>query len=269
MKIKKILAILLSTSIVAALFVGCSGNSKSSKELNDLKEEVSALRFELDELYEYLYLEGFDDSGYFVGDGDEDFSKEKDKPSKEVEDFASQVEVINVGSFSTTYRHYVAVNVKNNSEAILDIDMNVNFYDADKNIIGTGNNSAYPIGPGQEYVLYVDNDTLPDSFDYEITAVKEDSKYVTYLTDKLSHTITTLDDKVIVTVTNDGETTINDANGIIVLYKDGKMVELDHLYLDIPKTGLLSGKTISQERKFYKAPEYDEVKFFVVAYNYN
>ena len=172
-------------------------------------------------------------------------------------------------SGALTLHGKLVVFVKNKNEVPVDMEIEVEFYDADNTIVGSDKESLSAVGKNSE--IAVDLWDTPDKFDnYKIYVDVEQSDKSCYV-DKLDVTHKDTKDQVAVQAKNNSSDEIDYITVSVVYYKDGKVVGYgDGIQSEI-KEGRSANFNIRHDwDKKYNNVKFDEYKVFInEAYSYN
>lgn len=186
---------------------------------------------------------------------------EKEEVVEAEEDLASQMEITEysmVNSIGDTY--YIMV-VKNNSSKTVELNVNATAKDADGNTIGATSSSENAVGSGREVCILNYFDGVKDATEFEYTlSVKEDEYYEDAVQD-LEIEESKTDEKVILTVTNNGSESARFVEAQALFFQAGELVFYDSAYITDDESEIKAGAMISNELNCYKG--YDEVKVFI------
>jgi len=165
-------------------------------------------------------------------------------------------------SYDTDFWHYAFLVLKNNSEFNLRITANVDFFDENGLIIGTDDTTIEAFEAGTETIMYFMPDEKFTKMEYEID-VKEEDWYECVVSD-LSYEVSKAKDKIILSVTNNGEEAARFVKGYVLFLKDGVIVGFDQNYFTDDDSEIKPGKTIKEEMHCYE--DFDSVKVYLAGY---
>ena len=146
--------------------------------------------------------------------------------------------------------NYAFLVVSNNSEYDLSLSVNANFYDADGNLVGAKSAGEDAVEHGQTILLYFMPDEEYASMDYEFD-VEEEKWYDCVLSD-LSYEATPAKDKVILSVTNNGEEAAEFVQANVLFFNGDQLVGFSNNYIVDDDSELKPGKTINKEMDCYE-----------------
>lgn len=179
--------------------------------------------------------------------------KDSDAPAEKgpgpEESIADKLDVTGY-SYKSDFSNYFFMVVKNNSELNAEISVEVNFYDDSGKIVGAKSGSQEALESGHETLLYFMPDEDYATVEYEITA-KEETFYECVQSD-LTYEATEAKDKIIVSVTNNGEKPAEFAQVSVLFFNGEDVVGFDQNYVTDDDSELKPGKTINKELDCYK-----------------
>ena len=150
----------------------------------------------------------------------------------------------------------VALIIKNDSEFSCMLNGAVTFKDASGNIVGSKDDLCIT-GAGAEVCMVFSNETPFETFDYKFTA---DELFLTTMTTSLTCEPSIVEDKVIVSMTNNNPEKTAVISTDILLYQGDQIVGNTYCFFDdIP-----GGDTSVEEANAFV--DFDNVKVFYTAY---
>lgn len=142
----------------------------------------------------------------------------------------------------TRYATYAFLAVKNNSEYNLDaLNADVTFYDDAGNIIGARQLCETAIESGQEVLLLLMPDEPYAKIEYEFSVLEQNIFECAW--SDLTYEVSEAKDKVILSITNNGEVSVDFARADIVFFSDGQVVGYDFDFATDVDNELKPGKT--------------------------
>ncbi len=171
----------------------------------------------------------------------------------------SQIEVTEYKTSGRTY-DYVAFELANNSEFDIRLEMNLLYKDADGNVIGADNETYILINIGDKAAVYFAVDELPETAEYTLSAMQQERLFsgVQYL----SYEYAMMSDKVIVSVTNDGDIPVQYVEATVLFFNKGKFVGATDNFLIDSQSEIKPGKKISKELELYDQV-FDSVQIYL------
>lgn len=207
--------------------------------------------------------------GIFGGDSEEEVIKNESNVSdietvEDVveEDFESKITVSAEYVYENTIGDTIyLIVVKNNSNETVKVNVNSTAKDADGNMIGANSASEDAIGAGEEscIICYFSGVEDAESFENTISIVK-DLVYESALPD-LSIEENRTDTKVVLSVTNNGDSPAEFVYANAVFFKYGEVVYYGSTYIVDADHEIKPGATVASEIDCYKG--YDDVKVFI------
>ena len=245
---KRIIAMVIAVVLAAALVTGCGQSKIVIPEVNT----SSAV-----------------DNGSVTGSGTNDnnvTSSAAPASSAEAIDTNKVAQGIKVEGvpFSTEYSNKLFLFLTNESGSDCNVTINVDFFGADGNIVGTtsGYIDAFQNGTTVAESFYCD-----DPFEkYEYSVSASDLSYYIPVDKDLSVEVSKATNKAIVSVTNNGTQIAKYPQYYAFFYKDGKLVYDNWGYCDDADSELKPGATERDEASCYE--DFDDVKVFVHSYAY-
>lgn len=162
-------------------------------------------------------------------------------------------------SYKSDWSNYFFMTIKNNSSLNADVFVEVNFYDSDGNIVGAKSGSQEAIESGHSVLLYFMPDEDYASVEYELTA-EEETWYECVQSD-LTYEATEAKDKIILSVTNNGEEAAEFVEASVLFFKGEDIVGFSQNYTTDSDSELKPGKTINKEMDCYQ--EFDSYEVFL------
>lgn len=159
--------------------------------------------------------------------------------------------------------YYTILTVTNNSDKVVKFEANFMAKDDLGNDIGATTADNKAIAPGQTACIWSTIDYTPDisSFDYTLT-VDEDTENRSIYDDVLLE-YNSVDDKVLITATNNGTDTAYYVWAQVLFFKDGQLVNFSEPMFTDDDSELKAGATSTQEAVCYSEGGFDNVKVFV------
>lgn len=171
----------------------------------------------------------------------------------------SQIEVT---EYKTSGRrnNYVAFELVNNSGFDLELEMNLLYKDAEGNVIGADNESRILVNSGDKTAAYFLVDKVPETVEYTLSAMQQERVFsgVQYL----SYEYAMMSDKVIVSVTNDGDIPVQYVEATVLFFNKGKFVGATDNFLTDSQSEIKPGKKISEELELYDQV-FDSVQIYL------
>lgn len=151
--------------------------------------------------------------------------------------------------------------IKNTSDYNLDITTYANFYNESGKLVGVNSSNISTLEKGYETMVnfYQDKDCLYAKYNFEIYK----SNYTKPVQSILSYKVSELSDKVILSVTNNGEENLDFVCADILFFKGDKIVGNDFTYFTDRDYELKTGKTLHKELYCYGS--YDSYLVFLNA----
>lgn len=178
----------------------------------------------------------------------------------ENKDLASQMIITEYSMENTIGDTYYILIIKNNSSETVELNVNAVAKDSSGKTIGAASSSENAVESGQEVCLlnYFDGVTDADIFEYTLS-VKEDKYYDPVYSD-LAVEESRTDEKVILTVTNNGSEPAQFVEAQALFFAGGELVYYGSTYITDDESEIKAGATIAKEIDCYKG--YDDVKVY-------
>lgn len=185
---------------------------------------------------------------------EESVSKTEDK------DLASQMSITEYSMENTIGDTYYILIIKNNSSETVELNVNAVAKDISGKTIGAASSSENAVESGQEVCLlnYFDGVTNAGTFEYTLS-VKEEKYYDSVYSD-LTVEESRTDEKVILTVTNNGSEPAQFVEAQALFFLGGELVYYGSTYITDDESEIKASATIAEEIDCYK--EYDDVKVY-------
>lgn len=242
---------LISLVLAGLLLVGVAGCSSGVSQ-----EEYDKVVAERDALLEQI--EGMDDSPEIPSEPVTNKADEKETPGAfEAESVLSKLEVSQF-SYSNDYWNYAFLTIKNNSEYNLDISANVTFYNEAGELVGAKNASQEAVESGYDTILYFMPDEAFATMEYELEVSEEDQ--FDCVQSELSYEATEAKNKIILSVTNNGEEAAEFVEASVLFFNGENVVEFSRNYITDDDNELKPGKTIMKEMDCYE--DFDSYQVF-------
>ena len=248
--------------IVILLLTGCAP-SVPQDQYDELLEQVNQLQGQLEEMQQTeepaAVPEEVPDLGEAVATvAPEPSPTEPPAGAFDETTVVSQIETKNYSCEISDYM-YGAVVLKNNSEFILNLEVNCVLYDADKNIVGTKAETIYALEPGYQTAYSFINDGDFDSFEVELSASEED--YYLPIMSSLAMEVSPAKDKAVVSVTNNGDKPAEFVQYVAIFFKGEEPVYIDWSYCVDDDSEIKPGKTQRSEARSFE--KFDSVKVYL------
>jgi hypothetical protein len=162
-------------------------------------------------------------------------------------------------SYSTKYWNYAFLVFKNNSEFNLNLSADVDFFDAAGNLVGTKSDDQEAFEVGTETILYFMPDEKFTKIEYELS-VEEEDRFECVISD-LSYETTDAKDKIILSVTNNGNEPAEFVEGSVLFFNGGDVVGFSRNYFTDDDHEIKPGKTIKKEMNCNE--NFDSVKVYL------
>ncbi|MBE7036600.1 MAG: copper amine oxidase N-terminal domain-containing protein [Ruminococcaceae bacterium] len=162
-------------------------------------------------------------------------------------------------TWKNSYYHYLALVVKNNSDIHCRLSANVQFKDANGNLVGVQEEEIMAFEAKQEACLVFANDIEFADFSYDFNVSQ--LKYYDCVTSAIAVDVITLPEKAIISATNNGSVAAEFLEYNILYLKNGKVVDRDWGFLTDDDSELKPGHKETEESRVYE--DYDEAKVFL------
>jgi hypothetical protein len=149
--------------------------------------------------------------------------------------------------WSVSRWHYVAYVLENNSDFLIQLDLQVVFKDSDGNTIGAKNDSLNAFEPGTQSALVFSNDEEFSSTDFRISTSEE--SWYTGVISAIDIDVSTTSDKAIVAATNNGEIPASFVQYIVLFFNGDNVVDYDWGYLSDSDFEIKPGRTEIGEQR--------------------
>lgn len=244
---KKFFAVLITLSMLTAALSGCAGLQKdpAADTVSEFVEKAdSALKSN-----EATVANN-------VGEADNSSSSNSDFDAKTVVD---NIEVEGY-TYSTDYSNVLTLVLKNNSDAHCKLNVSVDFYDKDNNIVDTQDDYIDVFSAGTENALCFMTDDKFTTYKYEIK-VSEPEDYYFSVNDKLSCKVNTATEKAIISATNNGDKPAQFVEYYALFFKNNKLVYTNWGYVGDDDSEIKPGRTEKEIASCYE--DFDSVKVYL------
>lgn len=168
---------------------------------------------------------------------------------------SSQLEKGITSSGAVTQLGKLVVFVKNSNNVPVDMEIEVEFYDANGTIVGSDSDSLIAVGSNTE--IAVEMYSTPEKFDnYKIYVDVEQSDEISYH-NKLETTHNNNGEEIVVQVKNKSENIIEYITVSVVYYQNGQVVGID----DSIESDIKSGRAANFSLDFPYNKRYDDIRF--------
>ncbi|MBR1731396.1 MAG: FxLYD domain-containing protein [Ruminococcus sp.] len=219
---KKTLCLLLAVilSLSAVVFAGCGNDGDNSSAASDAKSSAAST------------------------DTDTDTDTEKETLSSDMQAIADSLDVKEYRVTGLEYEHIVFV-ITNNSKTDCALEVDVNFYDKDKNVVDTQDEQLEAIGAGQTSVMAVYANEKFESYTYDF--IPYESSYYVAVTKDLDLKVEEGDNKLTASVTNNGTATALFTTVNTLFFKGDEVLYFDKSYVGDDNTEIAPDKTETKE----------------------
>ncbi len=163
-------------------------------------------------------------------------------------------------SYSTDYSNVLTLVLKNNSDTHCQLNISVDFYDEDDNIVDTQDGRIDVFSADTENALYFSSNDKFTTYKYEIR-VSEPEEYYFSVNDKLSCAVNTATDKAIISATNNGDETAKYVEYFALFFKNDKLVYTNWGYVGDDDSEIKPGRTEKDTATCYE--DFDSVKVYL------
>ncbi|MBQ3329856.1 MAG: hypothetical protein IJG87_01600 [Ruminococcus sp.] len=161
--------------------------------------------------------------------------------------------------FFDDYSKYVYLLITNDSGADCDLNINVDFFNAEGKIVGTTSGSLDAVGKGT--TVCEDFSCDEEFVTYEYKVVSSENSYKPVDQD-LALDVSVLTNKVIVSLTNNGKTPARYVWYDVFFYNKGQLVGHNYNYCEDADSEIKPGATERSECSFYGEGGFDDAKVF-------
>ena len=177
-------------------------------------------------------------------------------------DYAAQLEKTEY-TYESDYGmafHFIAL--KNNSDQTLTIATNTVAYNEAGDKIGAGSGHLEALGPQMEQLLIESFDNVSDVDHYDTTISASKCQWYEDATLNIEVEADILEDKVILTCTNNGEEDAQSVEGRIIFLNEGECVGYSTNYFADEEGKLKAGESLTKQFDFYDGT-FDEAKYYI------
>lgn len=232
-----------------------SKNEELQSQVDSLIEENEILNAATDTLKNQLQKNG--DSNNTSSQKSASASESSSFSPNDENTLVSKLEVKEY-SYSSEYWNYAFLAIKNNSDYNLAISTDVKFYDESGNLVGAKSADQEAVEKGYSTILYFMPDEKFEKMEYDITA-KVEKRFNCVLSD-LSYEDTVAQNKIILTVTNNGDEAARFAQASVLFFNGDKVVGFAQKFVTDDDSELKPGKSISKEMNCYE--DFDTYQVF-------
>lgn len=150
--------------------------------------------------------------------------------------------------------------IKNTSSFNIALSGEFHYLDDGRNLVSVGTRTHEAIGPNQKTVLSHHQETPYSDCELKLSATL-DKEHISAVSD-LSYEVTEANDKLIVSVTNNGKKTAESVSAFVLYSKDGQAVDQDSVVYFDADHEFKPGKTITEEFAPATA-EFDSYKIYL------
>lgn len=244
---KKFFAVLITLSMLTTALSGCVGLQK-----DPAADTVSEFVEKADNAFKSNEATVANN----VGEADNSSSSDSDFDANTVVD---NIEVEGY-TYSTDYSNVLTLVLKNNSDMHCQLNMSVDFYDKDNNIVDTQDDYIDVFSAGTENALCFMTDDKFATYKYEIK-VSEPEDYYFSVNDKLSCKVNTATEKAIISATNNGDEPAQFVEYYALFFKKNKIVYANWGYVGDVDSEIKPGRTEKETASCYE--DFDSVKVYL------
>ena len=157
--------------------------------------------------------------------------------------------------------HFIAL--KNNSDETLTIATNSVAYNESGDKIGAGSGHLEALGPQSEQLVIESFDNVSDVDHFDTTISASKAKWYEDATATIEVEADVLEDKVIITCTNNGDKAAQSVEGRVIFLKDGECVGYSTNYFMVEDGKLKPGESVTKQFDYYDGT-FDEAKYYIV-----
>ena len=159
------------------------------------------------------------------------------------------------------YSNYYYLVVENNSDYQLDLEVPVKYLDESGNVIGTDDGYVNCLDVGNKCLITFYPDEDFSDVEYKIDASM--CEYSKPANDNITYEVSELDEKLIVTVKNTSEETIDSVEVEALFFLNGEVIGDSSAYFNDSDYEFKAGDEMTEEINIYEA--YDSYELFVTA----
>lgn len=246
---KKIFAVLVALTMFATALSGCAGLQKdpAADAVSEFieKTDKSDIGSKSNEATVAGNVGEADNSSSGSG-----FDAKKVVDNIEVEGY----------SYSTEFSNELVLVLKNKSDAHCKLNMSVDFYDENNNIIDTQDDYIDVFSAGTENAINFMTDDKFATYKYEIK-VEEPADYYFSVNDKLSCEVSIATDKAIISATNNGDKPAEFVKYNALFFKNDNLVYASWGYVIDDDSEIKPGSTEKETASCYE--DFDSVKVYL------
>ena len=157
--------------------------------------------------------------------------------------------------------HFIAL--KNNADETLTIATNSVAYNESGDKIGAGSGHLEALGPLSEQLVIESFDNVSDVDHFDTTISASKAKWYEDATATIEVEADVLEDKVIITCTNNGDKAAQSVEGRVIFLKDGECVGYSTNYFMVEDGKLKPGESVTKQFDYYDGT-FDEAKYYIV-----
>lgn len=162
-------------------------------------------------------------------------------------------------SYESTFSNYLILLLTNNSDFDCQIDVSIDLYNQNGEIVGTESETIEAFAKGTTVALTVMCDDKFAKYEYNIEA--SELKYYHCVDQNLACDVSTASKKAIISVTNNGNESAQFVQYTAIFYKDGTVVSHNWGYATDNDSEIKPGKTVKDEASCYE--DFDSVKVYL------
>lgn len=159
---------------------------------------------------------------------------------------------------------YNFMELTNNSDCTVDVNVNLLYYDGNDNLISAETMSEDVLMPGHSILMYnmLDEDYARDEYTLSVS----EPRYYRGIQDDISYEVSVAKEKLVVTMTNNGNEAAEFVDGTALFFKGDEVVGHDSAYFIDDDSEIKPGASISKNLNCYE--DFDGYKIYVTGRRY-
>ena len=181
-------------------------------------------------------------------------------------DLPDSIELLADYTFNDSYYTYHFMIVKNLSDTDVDLSATTFAYSADGDVLGYGETSSDPIGPGCISILTENYDAEGVDY-YEVELKSKESRYAQSVIQNISAEEISVPDGIVLKLTNHGSVPAEYVKAYVLFFNGDELVGYDYNYFTDDDSEIKPDDSMTKQFRSYE--EYDHIDYYLTGKYYD